>query len=60
MVSKKMVNTPKNNIPIACIVYYDNAEPSIEFKSHRTGKTELLPVSSFMALLIKAATKRPE
>lgn len=55
----KMLYSPKERIPLFRMIYSDDGEPSVEFKNSRTGKTETISVSAFVAWLTKKATVRP-
>lgn len=58
--SAEMVYSPKENIPLFRMLYYDEGEPWVEIKRQGTQKTELMPFSAFIAWLTKKATVRPE
>lgn len=53
--SSEIYYTPQMHIPAFAIVHPDVGEARVEFKNSRTGKTESLPISEFIAHLLKQA-----
>ena len=57
--ASKIIYTKDLKIPFCRILYPDGGEPSVEFKNHRTKKTELIPLSVFVSWFLYEANKRP-
>ena len=58
--SDAMVYSPKENIPLFRMLYYDEGEPWVEIKRKGSQKIELMPFSTFIAWLTQKATVRPD